>query len=152
MSITLNRICEDLYLDLNRYSNGLWVTLDNTNHTKYKFEYLVAELIKRLNRYCYGKGYVKSATNRLRSVGGIETGVFNDGLHIHLIIMYGIIRRDFPDLELFIRKEWYKIIEAKGSFFGTMVDVQPVNNLRTRIEYMCKSYYESRKEFNPTYF
>ena len=30
MSITLNRICEDLYIDLNRYSNGLWVTLDNT--------------------------------------------------------------------------------------------------------------------------
>ena len=152
MSITLNRICEDLYLDLNRYSNGLWVTLDNTKFTKYKFDYLVAELIKRLNRYCYGKNYVKLATNRLRSVGGIETGVINNGIHVHLIIMYDIIRRDFNDLELFIRKEWYKIIEAKGSIFGTMVDVQPVNDLRTRIEYMCKTFYESRKEFNPTYF
>ena len=142
-----------IYLDLENCFHGYWVTLNTLGTTKYSLEFLVAELSKRLNRYCYGRSFIQNSTAGLRIVGVVERGSFNQGLHIHLLIMEKIsCSKSLVNIDLFIRKNWYQLIGANGSFYGILVDVQPVGDLESRIKYMCKTCWCLKHDFNPIYF
>jgi hypothetical protein len=148
-------IVQGIFEDLINSKTGCFVTLNTIKSTRLSIEPLLAELSDRLNNYCYPEeDFRQGNSTRLRIVVAVENGNINGGVHAHALIMqkYQKSFKTYEDIELFIRKNWYGLLEAKGSIFGNLVDVQPAGNLESRIRYLCKTCWQLNSEFNPTYY
>lgn len=147
-----NRIINAVYEDLDNYETGLLVTLNTFGKDEFKLTEDFFELVKRLNSSCYGRQFDRKE-KQLRVVGVIETGQYNQGLHMHLIIMHNNdTRKTFSDIEVFIRENWYNLIHAKAraAKTGNLVDLKPVYSLLGIIEYITKTF-SSNPKFNLLY-
>ena len=116
---------------------------------------MLATFSERMNNYCYPEDhYIQGDQTRLRITVAFENGMFNDGLHAHALMMQKFFEcnKSYEDIELFIRKTWYELLEVKGSIFGNLVDVQPVGDLEARIRYLCKNCWYLNKDFNLMYY
>jgi len=147
------KIIESICCDLQGYSAGYFLTLNTLTNVQILFETQIEEIMHWLNKYCYGRSY-RRGRKRLKIVGVSEVGDVNQGLHIHLIVMHqNDTRRTFKEINAFIRKKWYRLIQAKGSsIFGSLVDLQLVGDIDSRVKYITKTFYQKQQEFNLQYF
>lgn len=120
------------------FKDGYWVTLNGRTGDHLRFEQALNKFAMWLNEFCYGREYQRNS-KKLKIVAGIETGKINGDAHSHLVITHpGDIDRTFDEIADFVRKRWYRLIYAKGSLVGNMVDVQPIGNVESRIRYAIK--------------
>ena len=120
--------------------NGYWVTLNVLHESEVTLNASLLELSKRLNVFCYGNNY-KNGVKRLEIRGALQRGNVYEGLHAHLIIMQnGDTDRSFNEFEHYIRRQWYRLNNAKGNIYGGLVDVQPVADVATRISYALRDF------------
>ena len=122
---------------------GYWVTLDTVSFGEWtpdriEFEQKIAKFANRLNSYCYGRSYRRNK-KRLKIVGAIEIGQFMNRNHAHLLIMHDEqMKREYADVDEKIRQYWYSLIGARGSSTGNLVDVQPIGDVHSRLQYALK--------------
>jgi len=127
---------------------GYFLTLDAITKDEILFESQIARLMHWLNVYCYGKNYKKNS-KRLRIVGVTENGYRNNGLHMHLVLMHkNDTKRNVHEIDSFIRRKWYRLIGARGSIYGNLVDLQLIGNVNSRVGYMSKTFYQKAEDFN----
>lgn len=148
------RLINDVMEDLGNYQTGMFLTLNGLTNDNLKFEKQVDQLIYWTNCYCYRRSF-KNKKKRLKSVGATEVGTVNQGLHMHLIIMYNNdTNRTIEDIEQFVRRKWYSLIRArpKACKSGNLVDLKLINDVRGCIRYITKTYYHQPNQFNLQYF
>lgn len=118
-------------------TNGFFITLNTPVIDHILFESHLRSIAHKLNDYCYGRSY-KRKEKCLKIIAGIENGKINDGLHSHIIVTHiGDIKRTLQEVNAFIRKHWYRMINRVG-IFGSMVDVQKLGDINTRFTYVTK--------------
>lgn len=138
--------------DLAGFEDGFFLTLNAIYKDQEKFEEQLKQMIHWLNDKCYGRAYI-NGSRRLRVVATTEIGDINQGLHAHIVVMFNRdMVKSFEELKTFISSKWYKLIGAKGSIRGNLVNIQPVGDLNSRVEYIHKTYYHNHQELNPLYF
>lgn len=110
-----------------------------------KFDAKLNQLVYWLNDYCYGKQFKKS-NKRINIIGGFEVGSMCEMPHYHLVLYHEKeMEKSYQELNAFIRKSWYKLLEAKGSIMGSLVKFEPADNNEAWFNY-------SLKEVNPRNF
>jgi hypothetical protein len=135
------------------YQHGYWVTLDAVSFGEWTlnridFEHKLGKFSNRLNSYCYGRAY-RGGKKRLRIVGAIEFGQFTEREHAHLLVLHDQhMRRTFAEVEEKIRRSWYSIMGAKGSYRGNLVDVQPIGDARSRLDYALKHHHTKYDKYS----
>lgn len=116
---------------------GFFVTLNSVLRDRIQFEQHLCKFAHRLNGFCFGRAYERKE-KRLKIVAGIETGKLNNMLHAHLAVNnVDDTRRNFHEINVYVRKHWYKLIE-QNNIFGTMVDVRPITESAGAISYLTK--------------
>lgn len=146
------QIVNEIYEEAKKYETRYFLTLNALTRDQISFETNLGKLSHRLNKYCYGRSYIKRK-KRLRILGYIEQGELNLGLHIHLIVMHNNdTKRSFEDINTYIRKNWYWLIKARGTSFGNLVDLQLVREIKNVLRYITKTFYSNQREFSPLYF
>lgn len=147
-----NKIINAVYDDLKSYKTGLMITLNTFGKDEIRLTEDFFELVKRLNSNCYGRQFNRGE-KQLRVVSVIETGKYNQGLHMHLIIMHNNdTTKTFSEIEVFTRENWYNLTDAnaKVAKTGSLVDLRPVYCLLGIIEYITKTFSHNSK-FNLLY-
>lgn len=140
-----------VYEELVGYQNGLYVTLNTIHHDKVKFEEQLNKINYWIQDYCYGKSFT-CGLKRLRVVAMTEIGNLNQGLHAHVLIMFNDdMVKPFEGLKTFITRKWYSLIGARCGVRGNLVNVQPIGNLYSRVQYSLKTFYHNQQELNPLY-
>lgn len=143
---------EMLMAEASKYSDGIFLTLNALTNDVFKFEEQLIQAMHWLNCYCFGRAY-RNNKKRLRIFGVVEKGELNKKLHIHLIIMYNQdLRRSIQELNNFIRIKWHRLLKARGSVFGTLVNVQHINVVETRISYSLKTFINKNNLSNLHFF
>lgn len=123
---------------LSVFNSGFFVTLNTLKNDNVKLSRDLLKLTAWLNDYCYGNKF-KRGEKRLRIVAGTEYGRLNEGLHAHIVITFDDdMKRSHQEVNMFIRKKWYKLINAKGSIFGTLADIQVLDDLESTVIYSLK--------------
>ena len=127
------------------YQDGFWLTLDAAFADGHKpdaiaFEKLVNQFMIRLNNFCYGRAF-RRRQKQLRACGGIEIGYFMDRPHAHLVVLHdsGMLR-SFGEVERKSREIWYALVGARGDINGSLVDMQPVGDIDSRLSYAAKRF------------
>lgn len=139
---------ESVCRNLQGFNSGYFLTLDAITKDAILFESKIVKLMHWLNVYCYGKNY-KKKSKRLKILGVTEIGTRNNGLHIHLVLMHkGDAKRTLYEIDSFIRRKWYRLIGARGSIYGNLVDLQLIGDVNSRIGYMSKTFYQKAEDFN----
>ena len=116
---------------------GYFITLNAFTKDRIQFEQGLSKTAHKLNDYCYGRAYQRRE-KRLKIIGGIENGKENGILHAHLaVICPEHTDRDFYAVNRFVRKKWYDLLGSK-EYFGSMVDVQPIGHIDSRVSYFLK--------------
>lgn len=124
---------------LSEYPNGYNLTVNAITNNHEKFNEDLRSLSHFLNDFCYGAKY-KRRKKRLKIIAGIEYGILHGGLHAHIVITYcPEMKRTYEEINMFIRKKWYALIEAKGSIFGTLVKFEKLKNLDGSVIYALKN-------------
>jgi hypothetical protein len=132
---------------------GYWVTLDaicfgQWTPDRIEFENKLCKFANRLNSYCYGRTY-RGRKNRLKIVGSIEFGQHTNRQHAHLLVLHGEdMKRNFFEVEEKIRRYWYRLMDARGSGNGNLVDVQPVGDIDSRLQYALKHYHAQYDKYS----
>lgn len=86
-----------------------------------QFEAYVQKMMHWLNIFCYGKNY-KNNNKNLIAIGAIQNGEINNKLHAHLELAYNDdVKRSPQEINFFIRKKWYALLNASGSVMGSLV-------------------------------
>ena len=145
---------EDVTKDLSNYDTSLFLTLNAFTNDSIKFEAQIEKLIRWLNYFCYGRSF-KNNIKGLKSVGASEIGNVNQGLHMHLIIMHkNDTKRTIKDIEHFIRRKWYKLLNVnpKACKAGSLVDLQIAYDVEGCLSYITKTFYHKPNQFNLQYF
>ncbi len=125
--------------------NGYWLTLDAPHIDKRKpdavqFEQTLGRFAVRLNNYCYGRLF-KRREKRLDIIGSVEIGSFMDRPHAHLVVLHDAnMTRSFAEVELKSRELWYELTGARGDIYGSLVDIQPVGDIESRLHYAVKRF------------
>lgn len=140
--------------DLENYEVGSLLTLNALTTDFIKHEKLVALLTNWINFYCYGRAFRRGEI-RLRIVSASEIGTVNQGLHSHLIIMHNNdISRSFQQIEAFIYRKWYLLINAnyKHNQLRNLFDYREIDSLEGCLEYITKTYEYYSNDYNLQYF
>ena len=140
--------------DLENYESGWLLTLNAITTDFIKHENLIRLITYWINKHCYGRAF-KRGEKRLRIVSASEIGTINQGLHSHLIIMHNNdIRRTFKQIEAFVHKQWYLLINAnyKQNHFRNLVDYREIDSLEGCLEYITKTYEYYSNDYNLQYF
>lgn len=140
--------------DLENYKVGCLLTLNALTNDLIKHEKLVALLTNWINYYCYGRAFRRGEI-RLRIVSASEIGTVNQGLHSHLILMNNNdITRTFQQIETFIHRKWYLLINAnyKHNQLRNLVDYRFIDSLEGCLEYITKTYGHYSNDYNLQYF
>lgn len=148
------RLIDDVSKSLSNYKASLFLTLNALTNDNVKFEGQIERLIYWLNCYCYGRSF-KNNKKQLKTVGASEIGTINQGLHMHLIVMYNNdTKRTIQDIEQYIRRKWYSLLKAKpkASKSGNLVDLKFAHDVQGCIRYITKTYYHQPNQFNLQYF
>ena len=145
------KMIESIINDFRHYEAGYFLTINALTSKKELFESQIVTITHWLNKYCYGRSYQRKL-KLLRVVGVFEIGTVNEGLHIHLIIMHEFTKRTFEEINAFLRKKCYRLMNARGSIFGSLIDLQLVGDLDSRVEYISKTFYQENKDFSFVYF
>jgi len=124
---------------------GFWLTLDAPYVDKHKpdavqFEQMVGKFAVRLNNYCYGRAF-RRGQKRLNIIGSMEIGHFMDRPHAHLVVLHDSdMLRSFDEVESKSREVWYALVGARGDINGSLVDIQPVGDIDSRLSYSVKQF------------
>ncbi len=148
------KLIEGLIIDLNKYKEGFFLTLNTFGKDRIRLDESAQELCKRLNSFLYGRQYDRKE-KRLKIVGAIENGSINEGLHIHLIVMHNNdTQRTLVKIESFIRENWYHLINANTRFAqkGNLVDVRSIYDIEGLTIYVSKSFNHYSYQDNPLYY
>ena len=148
------RMIDDLSAEFSNNKGCYFLTLNALTKDDIKLSRDVTELIHRLNYYCFGRSY-KRNVNRLKSVGVSEVGTVNQGLHMHLAIIFANeTGRSVEDIERFIRKKWSSIIRQKKNLVrnSNLVDLRLIDDLQSCFGYMTKTFHHHPNQFNFQYF
>jgi hypothetical protein len=133
------------WIDRPTVQTGYWLTLDAPHVDKRKpdavqFEQMVGKFAVRLNNYCYGRSF-RRGQKRLIIVGAMEIGHFMDRPHAHLVVLHdGDMLRSFGEVESKSREIWYALVGARGDINGSLVDIQPVGDIDSRLSYSVKQF------------
>lgn len=149
-----DRIKQALFDDLNKYQTGFFLTLNTYRENIYKFEEQVRKLLQWLNFFCYGNAYNREEI-RLSMVGVIENGDEKNGLHVHVIIRHNNdTRKTMRDIESFIRRKWYILIEGnmRSHEYGNLVNLKPNWDLMGSISYIVDDLRYGSEQYTPLYF
>jgi len=125
--------------------NGYWLTLDAPYIDRRKpdavqFEQTLGRFAVRLNNYCYGRLF-RRKERRLDIMGAVEVGSFMDRPHAHLVVLHdATMARSFAEVELKSRELWYELTGARGDIYGSLVDIQPVGDIESRLHYAVKRF------------
>ena len=131
---------------LGESSPGYYVTLNARTSDVIKFTKQLNQIANWLNEYCYGARFRRGKI-RLKIVTSPEFGEFNGGLHAHLVVTHDTtMKRTYQEINAYIRKKWYRLIEAKGSVFGTMVDVTELYDVRGAVSYSLEDFYKYSRD------
>jgi len=145
MYLDKNKVVGDVLKSIGDFKNGYWITLNSFTQNEINYEANLQELCNCLNDFCYGRQY-RNDSKRLKIIAGIERGSENEKIHSHLIVTHmNDTDRSFVEIEQFVRKRWYRLIESKGTIQGNMVDVQPIGNIESRIQYAIKDINSNSK-------
>ena len=88
---------------------------------RFEFEAYVQRIMHWLNIFCYGKNYRKNGKN-LIAIGAIQNGDLYNKLHAHIELAYNNdVKRSPQEINFFIRKKWYALLNASGSVMGNLV-------------------------------
>jgi len=126
-------------------THGYWITVDALHVDKKKpdalqFEQTVGKFTNRLNNFCYGRAY-RRHEKRLKIFGAVEIGNFTDRPHAHLLVLHdGDVQRGFHEVERKARDAWYELVGARGNIYSNLVDVQPIGDARSRLQYAIKQF------------
>ena len=148
------RTINEVVKDLEGYKSGFTVTLNTLGEDPIKFDSVVEKLVWWLNKYCYGRNFIKKLA-RLRALGGTEYGKINSGLHIHLLITHNDnIDRSWQEIEFFIRDKWYKLMNSRvnSSIYGTLVHIEKIYDVEGIVKYLTKTFYQQKNQFNIQFF
>ena len=140
--------------DLENYESGWLLTLNAITTDFIKHENLIRLITYWINKHCYGRAF-KRGEKRLRIVSASEIGTVNQGLHSHLIIMHNNdIRRTLKQIEAFVYKQWYLLIDAnyKQNQLRNLVDCREIDSLEGCLEYITKTYKYYSNDYNLQYF
>lgn len=125
---------------LSEHASGYFVTLNTITTDLTHFNHQLAQMAAWLNEFCYGSNFRKRGT-RLKIVTLPEQGLLKEGLHAHLVITYSPeMTKSHQEINAFIRRKWYRLIEAGGSVFGTLVHVEPLIDLEAAVNYSLKDF------------
>jgi hypothetical protein len=125
--------------------SGFWLTLDAPYIDRRKpdavqFEQTLGKFAVRLNSYCYGRLF-KRREKRLDIMGSVEIGAFMDRPHAHLVVLHDTtMTRSFAEVELKSRALWYELTGARGDICGSLVDIQSVGDIESRLHYAVKRF------------
>lgn len=145
------KMIDSMCKDACSYQDGFWVTLNAITSNLILFESQIERIMHWTNEYCFGRNY-KRGVKSLRIFGHPEIGGKNDTLHGHWLLLHNNdTSRSIEEANFFMRRKWYKLINARGDIFGNLVNVQKAGNIEKRIEYMSKDFYR-QQNFNPLYF
>ncbi len=123
--------------------SGYWLTLDAPYIDKRRpdadqFEQIVGKFAVRLNNYCYGRRF-RRQEKRLLILGSIEIGAFMDRPHAHLIVLHDVdMQRSFTDFNNKAHEIWHNVTGTRGNIYSNLVDIQPVGNIESRLNYALK--------------
>lgn len=144
---TLEAICKDLA----NYQSGIFLTLKASHSNKFRFETQLQSISNYLNEYCYGKSY-KKKLKQLRIVATTQIDEINQGLHANVTIMFNNdMVKTLQELKDFIKRNWCKIIGAKFSNANKLMDVRPIVDVHSTIEFSLKSFNYKHQELNLVY-
>ena len=123
--MTKNQAFFPILESINQSDNQFAMTLCLANQHFYicrdEFEAYVRKIMHWLNVYCYGKNYRKNGKN-LIAVGAIQNGDLYNKLHAHIELAYNNdVKRSRQEINFFIRKKWYALLNASGSVMGSLV-------------------------------
>jgi len=100
---------------------AMTLCLGRQKFDRIQFEAYVDKLMHWLNVFCYGKNY-KINNKKLIVIGAIQNGDENKKLHAHLELAYNNdVKRSRQEINFFIRKKWYALLNATGSVMGSLV-------------------------------
>jgi hypothetical protein len=137
MAIDKNTLVSDVTSWMPVSRTGYFITLNARTKEWVCFEQDLKKIAHNLNHFIYGRAYERQEKT-LKIIGGIETGKVDGILHAHLIVaLQGETNRKLPDVNMYIRKHWYKLI-GLHDHNGSMVDVQDIGNPEERISYISK--------------
>lgn len=137
-TLSKQQIIDDSIKYLKEHDSGFFITLNTLKNDPIKLNNDLLKLTTWLNDYCYGNRF-RRGEKRLKIVAGTEYGKQNNGLHTHIVITFdNDMQRRHKEINMFIRKKWYKLINAKGSCFGTLADIQVMDDLEDSVNYSLK--------------
>ncbi len=152
MSIIKEKTRNALLEWLGDSKQGYWITLDALVYKEQainmiNFESQLDKLALRLNDYCYGRAF-KRGKKRLKIAGAIEIGGFMDRPHAHLVVLHsGDMTRTKEEINKKLREDWYDIVNARGSVYGTLVDLQEIGNVNGRLDYATKHLHSLNDQY-----
>lgn len=147
----MSNLCKQQAIDavtqfLGENSSGYVVTLNARTRDVITFTKHLTQIAFWLNEHCYGARFRRGEI-RLKIVTSPEFGQLNNGLHAHLVITHDTnMHRTYQEINAFIRKKWYRLIDAKGSIFGRMVDVRPIYYVQGAVEYSLGDFYKYSRD------
>lgn len=139
----------DLYANRFGSREGFWITVNSKSRVRDRcdpkipdrfldFEKDVADLVTKLNEYCYGRRFLRKELDaQVDCLASFEVGGKDGLVHAHVVALHrGDTNRSPAEIQKHLEHKFGKKYDIQGS--EAFVRVDGIKNVRDRIWYMTK--------------
>jgi len=140
------------------HRKGYWITLNSRwnvssiadHRVRRQFLNLephVQKYIHKLNKYCYGRSYLREENSKLKVLAAYEVGPTDGLIHCHIIAAHeGSTDRTTEEISSFSKWKWSQIHGTWGR--DQFVNVNAVDDVNDRLWYAAKQSEQYQRLFD----
>lgn len=137
------------------YDKGCWITLNSRwrvssiTDPRLRNQFLnlephVQKFVHKLNKYCYGRSYLREEQSKLKVLAAYEVGQEDGLIHCHIIAAHeGSTDRTTDEIRLFSKWKWHQIHGTWGR--DQFVNVAALDDVNDRIWYVAKQSHQLQR-------